>query len=74
VNKVKIQARLSPDTEIQADRTAESAVSQRDPLCARSCDETDSDGVERDGVERLGNMFSLTSKKYQQLMKFEEQS
>jgi hypothetical protein len=60
---------LASDTEIQPDRTVESAVSQRYPLCARSCEETHTDGV-----EQFGKMLSLTSKKHQQLMKSEERA
>src|ERR1700716_564520 len=46
-----------------------SAVPRSGRFCARPCKEAQSDGV-----EWLGNMFSLTSNRHQQLMKSEEGS
>jgi hypothetical protein len=54
-NQKALEQKDGTDPDIQRDRTACSAVAQNGSVCAKRCKEPD-------GVERSGNMFSLTSK------------
>jgi hypothetical protein len=62
----RLNRRMASGLDIQPDRATCSAVTRKSRCCAKRC-------VESDGVERLGNMFSLTPKT-SMLMKSEERS